>query len=277
VPGTKNLKQVPAKTVTVEVFEPSRRYQLSAFEAWLPPELPYGCSNVTIFFGSQVVTTPRSLAEISAEKSGTELQIRDLPDSFMENMSKHPDYSPRRKNMRLRLESVKTTFGADTVDYPFFPFVSSNRLFVVVQVPFLNQKCKLVMSEPFDSELSNLPKLWDRNFSTNSYVYEIVNENTNPVLQVFYTAPNEIHIHGLFLVHTNQILTSFGGPPQLLNLTSYKFINVTNVQEIKDVSEFLGTNSVQEILTNTLYNWNVPNRKTIFKYPSNRNPNVFAD
>jgi hypothetical protein len=156
---------------------------------------------------------------------------------------------------------------------------------VDVQIPFLNEKRKLVMSREFDSAVSKLPNNWDWNYSTNYnstrgiYYYEIVNELTNPVLQVFYTAPNEIHVFGIFIVETNQILETFGAPPQLITLTS-KFINPTNMQEITNVFEIskaLGTNSMGNIITNYMYDLKFPESKTIFKYPFNRNQNVFAD
>ena len=80
--------------------------------------------------------------------------------------------------------------------------------------------------------------------------YEMVNEFTNPVLQVFYSAPNEIHIFGIFIVDTNKLLETFGGPPQLITLTS-KIFNKTNGQEITnafDISEAFSTNSIANII-----------------------------
>jgi hypothetical protein len=171
------------------------------------------------------------------------------------------------------------------VDLPVLPFVVSNRFYVDVQIPFSNGKRKLVMSHEFDSALSELPKNWDWNYSTNynstsgTFYYEIVNEFTNPVLQVFYTAPNEIHVFGIFIVNTNQLLETFGGPPQLLTLAQ-KFISKktgkesTNAREIK---KELGTNSIGAIMTNFMYGIKFPESETIFKYPFNRNPNAFSD
>ena len=132
------------------------------------------------------------------------------------------------------------------------------------------------MSYEFDSSLSQLPAAWDRNFNAEYYVYEVVNEHTNPVLQVFYTQPNEIHVNGLFVLGTNSILGSFGGPPQLFT-SEYKLIDRSSSEVITNYIAYLGTNSLGKLITNALYGLKFPEQKTIFKYPSNRNPGVFAN
>jgi len=134
------------------------------------------------------------------------------------------------------------------------------------------------MSDEFDSTLSSLPNNWDRNFHTNYFVYEIVNEHTNPVLQVAYPSANEIVVNGLFVVSTNQFLEGFWQPPQLMTLT-HTFITLTNMEPIPEGSlrVALGTNTVGELITNAMYNWTFPGRKAWFKYPSNRNRSVLAD
>jgi hypothetical protein len=252
---------------------------------WLPPELPQDCSNVVVFLGSSGIIYSRLVAEISPEKLGTKFAIKDLPDFMLTNSDKLPNYSPHLENIWVRWDSAKQGFGDKIVDLPVLPFVVSNRFYVDVQIPFSNEKRKLVMSREFDSALTNLPKSWDWNYSTNynltygRYYYEIVNEFANPVLQVFYTAPNEIHVFGIFIVNTNQLLETFGGPPQLLTL-SVKFISkksgkeITNVREIK---KELGTNSIGSLMTNYMYDLKLPESKTIFKYPFNRNANAFSD
>jgi hypothetical protein len=250
---------------------------------WLPPELPPGCSNVTVYFGASGIIYSRSMAEISSE--GTKFAIKDLPDFMLGDMEKIPNYSPHLENMWIRWSSINQDYGGKTVDLPILPFVVSNRFYVDVQIPFLNEKRKLVMSREFDPELSKLPKNWDWNYSTNYnstrgiFYYEIVNEFSNPVLQVFYTAPNEVHIFGIFIVNTNQLLETFGGPPQLLTL-NMKFISKENGKEITDADEIkkeLGTNSVATMMTNFMYDLKFPESKSIFKYPFNRYPNVFSD
>ncbi len=45
-----------------------------------------------------------------------------------------------------------------TMGYPFWPYVVSNRLYLYVQIPFLNGKQKLVMNDIFDAAL---PDSWD--------------------------------------------------------------------------------------------------------------------
>lgn len=250
---------------------------------WIPPELPADCSNVVVFLGSSGIVYSRLMAKISPE--GTKFAIRDLPDLYLQNMNKSPGYSPHLENMWVKWASAQQDYGGKKVDLPVLPLVVSNRLYVEIQIPFSNEKRKLVMSREFDSELSKLPNNWDWNYSTNYsptygiFYYEIVNEFTNPVLQVFYTAPNEIHVFGIFIVNTNQLLETFGGPPQLLTFVE-KFISkktgkeITNVREIK---KELGTNSIGSIITNYMYGLKFPEAKTIFKYPFNRNQNAFSD
>lgn len=244
---------------------------------WQPPDLPTGCSNVTIYFGNERMDIPLLFAEISPEQSGTKFLIKDLPDIFLKDADKMTHYSPHQKYMWIRWEFTKQDYGGKTVSLPISPFVISNRFYIEVELPYSHERHKVVMSDEFDTELSNLPKLWDWNYGTNVCAYEIVNENTNPVLQVFYTEPNVIHVNGVFILDTNSVLQSFGGPPQLQTVTNYKYINLTNMQEITNISEYLGTNSVGEFITNAFYNSKYPNQKAIFKYPSNRNPGVLAD
>ena len=254
---------------------------------WLPPELPSDCSNVVLFLGSSGIITSRLMAEISPE--GTKFAVKDLPDFLMQNMDKTPAYSPHLENMWIKWASAQQKYGDKIVDLPILPLVVSNRFYVEVQIPFSNEKYKLVMSREFDPALSKLPKNWDWNYSTNYnatynstygiYYYEVVNEFTNPILQVFYTAPNEIHVYGIFIVNTNQLLETFGGPPQLLTLAQ-KFISNKNGKEITNVREIkkeLGTNSIGSIMTNFMYDLKFPESKTIFKYPFNRNAGAFTD
>ena len=256
---------------------------------WLPPELPPGCSNVVLFLGTAGKIYSRSVAEISAESSGTQITINTAPEFMLSNIEKMPNYSPHLEKFFLRWTSAQEDYGGRAIDLPVLPFVLSNQFYVRIQVPFLGEKRKLVMSREFDPALSKLPKNWDWNYSTNygstynstygMYYYEIVNEFTNPVLQVFYTAPNEIHVFGIFIVNTNQMLETFGGPPQLLTLNA-KFIDKKTGKEIKSkrrISKELGTNSMSSLITNYMYDLKFPESKTIFKYPFNRNPNVFAD
>jgi hypothetical protein len=245
---------------------------------WLPPELPPNCSNVTVFFGGQSITYPLIVAEISTEASGTKFLIKDLPDYLLTGLDKMSNYSPLNRNLWIRWGVMQQDYGGKLVSSPILPFVISNRFFVEVKIPFVNDWRKIVMSDEFDSELSKLPRTWDRNYSTNagSYVYEVVDELTNPVLQVFYTKPNEVHVNGIFVLDTNSVLESFGEPP-LLKTVSYRLISLTNGQEITNISGVFGTNSFAGVITNILYNMPQPGQRAIFKYPSNRHPGAFAN
>ena len=266
---------------------------------WMPPELPPGCSNITVFFGSQSLVIPRLMAEASPEEGGTKFLIKDLPDFYLQNLDKMPNYSPRQKYMWIR-SSMSYSIGGKTVPFPIQPVVISNRLYVEVEIPFSNEKRKLIMSDSFDPELP-IPRLWDRNFSTNYisnglitggiYAYEVVNELTNPVLQVAYSAPNEVHVWGVFKVDAESDLVSFGQPPQLLTFSNWIAVGFENTQRITTVSlqssNFSETleiytndsaGSIGEIYTNEFYRPIFPGQRAIFKYPSNKgNIGAFAD
>jgi hypothetical protein len=252
---------------------------------WVPPELPPGCSNVVISLGSISSVLPRW----SLEQQGTNgivWNMRDVPDSFAHNFENLPGYSPRQKKYPV-LPVSTLSIGDKTIAMPVQPVVISNRLYVEVQVPFLNEKHRLIMSDAFDPELP-IPQNWDRNYSTNycgirgTFVYEIVNELKNPVLQVFYSAPNEIHVNGIFQVDSNSILVAFGQLPQLLTFyLSETNATITSLQA-ETFRETLTIQTNETIasfgrrLTNEFFRPIFKNQRPIFKYPSNRNFGAFA-
>ena len=264
--------------------------QQKTLTGWLPPKLPENCSNVTVFFGSQGFIYPRLIAEISPDGTGTKFAIKDLPDFFLQGLDKMTNYSPRKRDMWIKYR-LDYNVGGKSFPYPIQPIIVSNRLYVQVEIPFRNEERKVVMSDDFDSELP-IPKLWDRNYSTNPgiYFYEVVNELTNPVLQVFYTAPNEVHVNGIFHVDADSILASFGADPQLLTASNRIVDLKTNQQRFTTVSlqssnfsEVLAIHTndsvdlVGEMLTNEFYRPVFPGQMRVFKYPSNRNPGAFED
>ncbi len=258
---------------------------------WLPPELPAGCSNVVVFLGAQVLELPVKMAEISSV--GKKFSISELPDFLSKDLDKSPDYSPRRRTVWFRSSPPKTSIGGKSIDYPIQPAVISNRLYVEVEIPFSNERRELVMSDDFGSQLP-IPQNWDINFSTNYdaygngiYAYEVVNELTNPVLQVVYTAPNEVHVNGIFQVDTNSILAAFGEPP-VLGTFSYTNLSTNEglmkaALQIETFHESLVIRSNESIasfgqrFTNEFFRPIFKYQRPIFKYPSNRNLGVFAN
>jgi hypothetical protein len=234
----------------------------------------------------------RLMAEIlsNPKGGGTKFAIKDLPDFFLKDLDKMTNYSPRKRDMWIKYH-MDYNIGRKSFPYPIQPIIVSNRLYVQVEIPFRNDEQKVVMSDDFDSELP-IPRLWDRNYSTNPgvYFYEVVNELTNPVLQVFYTAPNEVHVNGIFHVDADSILASFGQGPQLLTVTKQIVGMESNQRRISTVSlqssnfaEVLAIHTndsvdlVGEMLTNEFYRPVFPDQRRVFKYPSNRNPGAFAD
>lgn len=258
---------------------------------WLPPELPDGCSNVVVFFGTHSLVLPRNVAEISTV--GKKFSISQLPDYLLKDLDKTPNYSPRQRDIWFRASPPKYNIGGKTVDYPIQPVVISNRLYVEVEIPFSNERRKLVMSDSFGAELP-IPLAWDVNFSTNYdafgngiYAYEVVNELTNPVLQVAYSAPNEVHVNGIFQVGTDSILAAFGEPP-ILGTFTFGALDTNQGQmtaslQIDNFHETLIVHTNETIasfgqrFTNEFFRPIFKYQKPIFKYPSNRNLGVFAD
>lgn len=259
---------------------------------WLPPELPPGCTNVFVVFGSTVQTYPRLMAEIDPD-SGTTFAINDLPDFFLKDLDKSQHYSPRDKYTRI-WERQSVAIGGKTFSYPIQPVIVSNRLYIEVQIPFSNEKHKIIMSDAFDRELP-IPLRWDRNYSTNYganggfYYYEVVNELTNPVLQVAYYTPNTVAVNGIFQVDANDIYAAFGQRPQLftfvarpssLNATqtiTTISLNATNFSEVLAISTNEPPNLMGEIITNELYRPIFQFQRRMFKYPSNQHLGEFED
>lgn len=265
------------------IFFPITNAYVNTTTNWLPPELSPDCTNVTLFFGTSPFNFSRVVAEISTESTGTKFALKDLPDFMLKDTDKLPNHSPRNKYMWIKWNTVQQVYGDTKVDLPLLPFVVSNRFYVEVQMPFLSEKRKVMMSEEFNSALAKIPDSWDWNYSTNYddnrgvFICELVNEFTNPVLQVFYLRPDTILVNGVFVVDTNKVLWAFNCPPQLYTLGPYIFINTTNGQEITDISKYMGTNTIGEIITNALYNLKLPGQRSIFKHPSGIHLGEFED
>ena len=155
------------------------------------------------------------------------------------------------------------------------------------------------MSDDFDPNLP-IPTHWDRNFSTNYYAngivsggiyaYEVVNEMTNPVLQVAYSAPNEVHINGIFKVDENSTFVAFGQQPMLLTFSNRLVVDTistnrittvsleaTNFSEVLHIYTNDSISSIGEMITNEFYRPIFQGQRAILKYPSNRNLGVFND
>jgi hypothetical protein len=202
---------------------------------------------------------------------------------------KIPGYSPRVRTIALGV-LLKARIDGMVIDSPVSPYVISNRFFVYVHIPFTSEMHIIVMSDDLDSDLSQLPKLWDRNYNSN--MFEIVNESTNPVLQVLYKRPNEIRVNGIFIVDSSHAVVAFNNTPHIAipavassngQMTAAAAIlsvgpNGQTVQGMefgKFVDVFpIGTNRIDTHNITNMYNFSFPNQKVLFKYPSWKYPGV---
>ena len=131
--------------------------QPAEIKRWLPPELPQGCSNVVLWFGGEGHIFPIwRLQQFPPAPASAKVPIKTLPPEFGTNLNKLPNYSPRVRNVFVRSD-IEYRIGGKTVSYPISPHVISNRLFVDVEIPFLNEKRTILMSDDVDSELTQLP------------------------------------------------------------------------------------------------------------------------
>jgi hypothetical protein len=249
--------------------------QKNASRFWLPPALPSGCTNVVLSFGGLTMNTPILIAQILGEKSGTRFLMKDLPPEFTKDLEKIPGYSPRKRYMWIKSESIKYVIGGKTIDFPIAPLVVSNRFYVEVDIPFQGNKRTILLSDEFDLQLADAPKLWDRNYDGNRF--EVVNEQTNPVLQVIYKKPNEIQVNGIFIVDSYDLIASFGTLPMLISPQVHVTSNQnTQKVDIKSLST-LFTNILISVDTNTAFGIQIPGQKAMFKYPSWKYPGESAE
>jgi hypothetical protein len=227
---------------------------------WQPPELPTDCTNIIIDFGGQEMSIPIPYAEISPTTNGTKFALKDLAPEFLTGFDKMTNYSPRLRNMWMRFGSGQTTIGGKVVEYPIWPFVISNRLFMYVEIPFQNEKQFIEMDDGFDNKLK-IPRLWDRNYNSNSY--EIVTETTNPVLQVIYKKANKVQVNGFYLIDPTNIYVAFNN--YMPTLIVPHAIDIKTKQEIHFANAFVVWDA-----TNA---YDLPlGQKPIFKYPSWKYP-----
>src|SRR5436190_10859893 len=134
-------------------------------------------------------------------------------------------------------------------------------------MPFRTESRIVSMSDEMDSPI---PPTWDRNFSSNAF--EVVREDGKPVLQVFYTRPNQVRVNGIFIVNTNCIYESFGGTPWLF-YPQYRFVDLATTQEVT----LTNVTVAFEIDTNAAYSTEFSDQKPIFKYPAWKYPGKYVD
>jgi len=215
---------------------------------WLPPELPPGCSNVSISFGNRKIDVPIWMAKIPHNQTGTNsfgtnyfvvkvssnltftvfhgvetdtneeaitYAVKDMPDSFVTNVEQMPDYSPRKRHFSFGSQFMRSQLSnGKTVDYPVWAIVISNHLFVDVIIPFINERHRILMDTNMDIALTNLPNKWDINYNSNKF--EIVNEETNPVLQVIYKSASEVLVNGVYLFNYD-LYEAFDAPDAMIS------------------------------------------------------------
>jgi hypothetical protein len=248
---------------------------------WQPPELPPGCSNVVIWFGGEGRIWPVSFHQIPISPTLTKIPITNLPPEDRIFLSKQTGYTRRIRDVFGKV-AFTNTVGGKIENYPVTPNIISNRLYVDVVMPFLNERRTILMDYDYLFNLTrHLPEQWDFNFNSDSNVFEIVNESTNPVLQVIYKAANEVQVNGIFFGNKNDIYVAFNHTPALflpfssapLQIVENQTTQTVTIDGLKkrytNMDFFVGTNEVYDTIIFT-------NQKAIFKYPAIDNPGKFA-
>jgi hypothetical protein len=292
----------PGETNPGEMVKSSGSNFQSAVEinsvGWLPPELPPGCSNVSVSFGTQKIEFPVWLARIphgdpdtngagtnffkaqvtsnivittfdehnaATNQNAVTYSIKELPSDFVSNAEKMPDYSPRHRHVSLNSQfwQVRAPSGK-IIDGPVWPLVVSNRLFVDVEIPFINQRRRISMDTNMDLTLTNLPRLWDVNYDSNKL--EVVNEDTNPVLQVIYESPSDVRVNGVYIVNTFDVYEAFDSLPTSISAKILAVDQQGTQQMDLDVFQEQVHNIVFKMNTNSVFRERFPNAKVIFKY-----------
>jgi hypothetical protein len=80
------------------------------------------------------------------------------------------------------------------------PYVKNNRIYVKTETMFGDKEKTVQMNNEW---LSDIPIGWDRNFNENSF--EMIDDATNPVLQVKYDSPSRIEVYGVFVDENGSI------------------------------------------------------------------------
>ena len=235
----------------------------------------------------------------------TSVPISNLPKGVRTNLPNIPGFSPHLKNV-LGFFAVSNRINGKIEDYyPVLPQVVSNRLYVFVKIPLTNYQ-RIVMSDEMDSVLTNClpqsPGFWDWNYSRNpkTNIFEIVNENKNPIVQVIYKSPREVLVNGVFFVSHYDIQATFDGKnPGYFLIQNVKTNMPSDSLGVALTNQFGGiiftnqpppgkhqlpfyqvnfgaTNLILSLMVEDVYAGFSTNQKSIFKYPSNIFPGEFA-
>ena len=122
------------------------------------------------------------------------------------------------------------------------------------------------MDTNMDLTLTNLPRLWDVNYDSNKL--EVVNEDTNPVLQVIYESPSDVRVNGVYIVNTFDVYEAFDSLPTSISAKILAVDQQGTQQMDLDVFQEQVHNIVFKMNTNSVFRERFPNAKVIFKYPS---------
>jgi hypothetical protein len=249
---------------TVEIPKPA---PAQVQNPWRPPELPKGCTNVTLYFGGTTLSMSIFEARISASGNGTRFALKDVPQKFTDGIDKLTNYSPRNRDLWIR-RLPRFVMGDKEVELPVAPVVVSNRLYVEAELPFKNDWRTVLMSDDLDQEF---PKLWDRNYDSNRY--ELVTERGNPVFQLIYEAANRVRVNTIFLIDTNTAIGAFGTNWQSVSVHAM-VVPPDITTNVLPLSIVVAPPWLKEIYTNLLYNKPFPGQERIFRYPSWKYPGI---
>lgn len=219
---------------------------------WEPPELPPGCSNVFVRFGSETMMFPAQLVPQLGEKG---IHLVDGKPLYGE---------------------VALVISGKSYLHPVLPEIKSNRFYLSVTIPHANEQKRISMDNALDR---HLPPRWDRNYSSNAF--EIVREDNTPVLQVVYFRAEVIAVYGVFVLDSTHIFVTFG-PTNSIWLQNLKADNASVLVDesghiLVDEKGNVLVGEAGEVLQTAAFSADFVKRNPLFKYPSYRFPGVFAE
>src|SRR5579871_5752007 len=116
---------------------------------WQPPELPDTYTNIILHFAANEFKIPRPVVEVLSEGGASKkLSLTNVPEEFLAHMETLTNYSPRQDYGYYRAASnIQWMLQNHAMTLPIMPHIISNRLYIDVEMAFLNEKTTLSINE----------------------------------------------------------------------------------------------------------------------------------